>query len=84
MLAPRWKVKNQFVGDFWHLLYPERHILVPSSEESVPCRTIPGATPDFRIASGSKSEERKNIEAQLRLRYSCKSEETTIVIILEY
>ena len=45
MLAPRRKVKNYFIGDFWHLQYPERHISAPSSEESAPCRKIPGATP---------------------------------------
>ena len=44
MLAPRWKVKNYFVGDFWHLQYPESRILARSSEESAPCRKIPGAT----------------------------------------
>ena len=27
MLAPNRKVKNYFVGDFWHLQYPENRIL---------------------------------------------------------
>ena len=36
MLAPRRKVKSYFVGDFWHLHYPESRILASSSEESAP------------------------------------------------
>ena len=36
MLAPHRKVKNYFVGDFWHLQYPESRTLAPSSEESAP------------------------------------------------
>ena len=52
-IAPRRKVKNYFVGDIWHLQYPESHILAPSSEESAPRRKIPGATP-------SESEALKN------------------------
>ena len=45
MLAPLHKVKNDFVGDFWHLKYPESRILAPLLEESAPCQKIPGATP---------------------------------------
>ena len=45
MLAPRRKVKSDFFGDFWHLWYPKNYISAPSSEESVPRRKIPGATP---------------------------------------
>ena len=47
MLAPRRKVKNYFVGDFWHLKYPESRILAPHRKSQPPCRKIPGATPDF-------------------------------------
>ena len=45
MLAPGRKVKSDFFGDFWHLQYPENHILAPSSEESATPSEIPGATP---------------------------------------
>ena len=46
--TPGRKVKNYFVGDFWHLQYPESRILAPSSEESAPCRKLPGATPAYK------------------------------------
>ena len=55
MLAPLRKVKSDFFGDFWHLQYPENHILSPSSEESAPRRKIPGATPGQELRNGFES-----------------------------
>ena len=43
--SPRRKVKNYFVGNFWHLQFPEGRILAPSSEESAPLSEISGTTP---------------------------------------
>ena len=61
MLAPPSEGENYFVGDLWHLQYRERRILAPSSEESAPCRKIPGATP----AHGRKLAEDLNNDKRL-------------------
>ena len=34
--SPPSEVENYFVGDFWHLQYPESRILATSLEESAP------------------------------------------------
>ena len=45
--SPPSEGEKPFCRRFWHLQYPESCILAPSSEESAPCKKIPGATPDF-------------------------------------
>ena len=44
MLAPPSEGEKLFCRRFLHLQYPESRILAHSSEESAPCRKIPGAT----------------------------------------
>ena len=62
ILAPRRKMKNYFVGDFWHLQYPDSRILAPSSESQPPVGKF--LTPplsrklyEVKMGSGAKSQK---------------------------
>ena len=51
MLPPHRKVKNYFVGDFWHLQHFESRILALSSEESAPLSENSWRHPCSRLQS---------------------------------